>query len=74
MKEAIVGIIGLLAGCSMTIFHKSFARLTIERQNKFWGFHFGQREIKITEVVSVIVGMGFIVLGFLFLFRIIRFK
>ena len=74
MKETIIGVIVLSAGCLMTVFHKAFARLTIEGQNKFWGLRFGQKEIKITEIVSVIVGMGFIVLGFLSLFRIIRFR
>jgi hypothetical protein len=74
MKETIIGIVSLSAGCLMMILNKLFARLVIEQQNKFWGFHFGQREIKITEVGSIITGIGFIVVGLLSLFQIIRFK
>lgn len=74
MKETIIGIVSLLAGCLMMFLYKSFARIVIGQQNKFWGFHFGEREIKITEVVSIIAGIGFIVFALLSFLQMIRFK
>lgn len=47
----------------MVIFQKYFGKFIIVQQNKFWGFHFGDREAKITGTISVIVGIGFIILG-----------
>lgn len=74
MKEIIIGIISLSAGSFLVVFFKYFARFVVVQQNKFWGFHFGARGVKATETISVIVGIGFIIVGLLSLFQKIRFK
>ena len=67
--QIIISIVSILAGGSLIIFCKFFARLVIKQQNKFWGFHFGNHGIKVAEIVSIIVGIGFIIIGILSLFR-----
>lgn len=74
MNKIISDVIAIVVGCLMVIFHKSFARLIIEQQNKFWGFHFGDREVKISGIISIIAGTGMIVLSLLSLLKIIPFK
>jgi hypothetical protein len=74
MENIIYGLFFLLGGCLMLYFLKPLARLTIETQNKFWGFHFGNREIKNTSFIILVVGIGFLVAGLLSLFQIIQFK
>lgn len=71
IEKIIIGIIGLTVGFCLVIFRKSFARHVIKEQNKFGGFHFGERDIKSTEVISIIVGIGFIIIGLLSIFQII---
>lgn len=74
MDEILVGVISVFAGCLIVVLRKFFSNLIIKQQNKFWGFHFGEVTTKTTEFVSLIVGAGFIIMGLLFVFRIIRFK
>ena len=74
MKETIIGMVALSVGILLVLFFKYFARFVVEQQNKSWGFHFGAREVKMTEIISVIVGIGFIIVGLLSLFQKIQFK
>lgn len=39
----------------------------MEQQNRFWGFGFGEREVRITEYIAIVVGVGGIVCGSLLL-------
>jgi hypothetical protein len=55
-------------------YHKAFTRLTIEQQNRFWGLHFGQKEIKITKIGAILAGAICIVLGLLSFSQMIHFK
>lgn len=74
MEEIIVGLFSILIGCLMVVFHKPFARFSVKHQNKFWGFHFGDREVKATGIISMIVGIGFIIFGFLAILHIGKFR
>ena len=48
------------AGYYCLAHRKSFARQSIEQQNRLFGFHFNERDRKIAEVIIVIGGLGFI--------------
>lgn len=74
MEEIVLAVISGLIGCALVFFRVSFAGKVIEYQNKFWGFHFGESAAKATELISLIVGVGFIVVAFLSIFQIIRLK
>ncbi len=74
MEELVVGMISLTLGCLMVFFRKPFAGRIIREQNRFWGFHFGESELRLSMVISAVVGIGFIVFALLLLFQIIRFK
>ena len=57
-------LISILVGLIMLAFRKTFAKKIIEGQKTFpWGMNFGEREIKISEFVIIIVGAGFIIFG-----------
>ena len=74
MKRAVFVIFAISMGISLLLFRNSFADRCIENQNRLWGFHFGKREIWQAKVVTIIVGLGFIVCGLLCLFGIGRIK
>jgi hypothetical protein len=69
-----MGFISVLVGLVMVILSKPLSRVAIESQNKFWGFNYGEEEIAVSRIVILIVGAGFIVVGLLAVFHIIRFK
>ena len=73
-KEHIVGIICVIVGCLAIIFRTWLAGAFVEFQNKFWGFHFGEREIKANKILLPILGVCAIAIGLLFFFQIIYFK
>jgi hypothetical protein len=74
MKDTIIGTISLIAGLAMVVFNKPFSHLQIKGQNEFWGFNFGMKEIAVSRIVILIVGIGFIIVGLLALSHMIRFK
>lgn len=74
MQEKIIGIISIAVGCLVIIVRKSFARRIIEDQNRAWGFHFGDRDVKVTGYILIIIGTVAIVFGLLAVFQAIRFK
>ena len=47
----------------MIIYNRGFSLITINSQNRFWGYTFGEREVKVGRVVYVIVGIAAIVVG-----------
>jgi hypothetical protein len=58
--------LGLIAaGSLLLITHDRYARYVIKYQNKAWGFHFGEREIKASKFVIIFVGFALIVWGVL---------
>lgn len=74
MSETIINIITLLVGLLMVLSRKTYARFIVKHQNKLWGFHFGERSTKISEVISVIVGAGLIIFSLLSFSGVIRFR
>ncbi|MDH4161837.1 MAG: hypothetical protein OEW15_03995 [Nitrospirota bacterium] len=74
MNEIAFGVMGLFIGFLLIYFNKQFARLLVEQQNKFWGFHFDHREIMISRIGAFIAGAGFVIAGLLMVFKIIHFK
>ena len=73
-KDTIVNIVFLLAGIAMIIWRKQYTRFIIESQNRVWGYKFGNREIRATKFVIILVGTGFIVSSLLALFGLIHFR
>jgi len=70
-QDIIVGIFGLTIGTLILMYHKTFANYTIKSQSRFWGFKFDAFNIKATHVVTVIGGIGFIVMGILSILHIL---
>jgi hypothetical protein len=67
-----VGAVITLAGFLLIIFRKRFICLVARHQEAFWGFHYTARDIKMAEIVSIIVGVGFLAGGILNLLQLIR--
>jgi hypothetical protein len=57
------GVVGIVVGVLLIVFRKPFARKTVRDQNAFWGFRMGERHVRISELVAVPIGIGFIVMG-----------
>jgi hypothetical protein len=72
--EAIFGVIAILVGAFLIGWHKYFARRVAEDQKALWGFRFSPWTVRVTEAVVVVIGVGFLLVGFMALFQIIRFK
>ena len=70
-QDIIFGIAELIIGTLIVIYHKTFANSAIKSQSRFWGFKFGAFNIKAAHVVTVIGGIGFIVIGILSILHII---
>jgi len=74
MKNYITAIVCFVIGTFFTIYYKMFAIFVINQQNKFYKFNFGAREVKITEVITLIIGISLIIIAILTFFNVIRFK
>jgi hypothetical protein len=68
------GFVALFVGCLLIVFHKGFAWLTANDQYRLWRLTYSERLIKISEVMTIIVGIGFSVFGILALLGIVRFR
>ena len=51
---------------------KRFARRVMAAPDGAWGFHLGEREVRISEVVILIAGTGFLVAALVNLWRFAR--
>jgi hypothetical protein len=58
-------LIASLAGLAMVVLNRQIAALIIREQNRFWRLSMGQRSIRVSRFVTVIVGTGFITMGVL---------
>ena len=65
MLSLLFAALFFVGGGAMMVFNRSFATTVIRQQNKFWGFHFGDRDIKIARVFAIVGGTVFFVIGFL---------
>jgi len=69
----VFGLAFLFLGIVFLVFNKFVARLNVEMQNDFFGFHFGERERKASRVISIIGGIIFTALGALVLLSALSF-
>jgi hypothetical protein len=74
MDRLIVGLVSLSLGVLGILFRRFCATKIIEQQNKFWGFNFGESAVAAAKLVCVIVGIALLIVGFLNLFQVLRFK
>ena len=70
LEIAISFILALL----LLYFRDRLARLIVNFQNTVWGFHYGEREIRATKFVAVIVACFLILLDILVVLGIIKFR
>lgn len=56
-----VAIICLIIGMGLILSNRVFAKIIIKEQNNTWGFKFGETQIKLTRILSILVGMAFII-------------
>ena len=69
-----IGVFGIIMGVLIFVLRKPFARDAIRQQNAFWGFRFGERDVRISEYVLVLVAISFVVMGLLTLLGILDVK
>ena len=74
MENIIVGIVTISAGLYCILNRKKFSREIVADQNKYFGFHFGEKEIKRGYRFLPIFGVLLIILGILILIGIFKFK
>jgi hypothetical protein len=72
MGRIVIGVWLLAAAFLVVAFRKICARQCIEWQNKSWGFHFGERSIRASEVVITAFGILWIIFALLLLLGIIQ--
>ena len=65
-------IVAVSLGALLIRFRKEFAALCVRDQNHVWGFRFGERTIRVNEVVLLIVGLLSIGMGLAFLLYFFR--
>lgn len=65
MEKVILGSITIIIGCIIIIFRDRFVCSSIEFQNRAFGFHFGEKEIKAGKRSAPIIGVAFIIMGVL---------
>ena len=74
MQRAVFVLVALSIGGMLLWFRKEFAVSCTMDQNRLWGFRFGERSTRLTEVVVVICAFGAIVAGLLCLLGVGRIK
>lgn len=65
MLNLAVAFVGILIGALLIAFRKYYASYCVERQNRLWGFRFGEKTVRLTTFVLVFIGLGFITIGML---------
>jgi hypothetical protein len=73
MNNVISGFGIILVGIIVICFRKKFAKSMVTIQNKSFGFHFGDKEIKANEWLLPFFGVLAIVIGILTLFDLFKF-
>jgi len=67
-------VVGVVVGLVLILVRKRFADAVVASQNAFWHFRFGERERKISELIVLLVGLGFLVFASFALLGVIRVK
>ena len=68
------GVLSIAVGLLMIWFNKPFARFAMNQQKPFWGFNMTEKDVKITEIFSMIGGTVFCLIGILIVLQVIRLK
>ena len=61
-----------VSGFALIVFRRPLSRLGIQGQNWTWGFNFGERAQRLSEVAAIAVGVSWTAFGALFLFGVLR--
>lgn len=68
------GAILLTIGCTLIATRKKFARDGVAFQNKAFGLHFGEKEIRVNEWLSLLIGFILALVGALTIFGVIKWR
>ncbi len=74
MDKIIFYIICFSVGILLIYFRKSFAREAIRGQKELWGFNFWDSALRVSELISTVIGICLIIMVLLLLFNVIKFK
>jgi len=79
VMDILGGIISVIMGLGLIIYHKSLGTKTAYYQQRFWDlFHFrtsfSEGTINAIQIMFLIIGISFIIFGLLTVFQVIRFK
>jgi hypothetical protein len=74
IKQMVFSLMSLFVGCLLIFFRSTFAHKVVEQQNRFWDFGFGESAVKVTEIVSLIVGIAFSLVGLISLIQTLRLR
>jgi flagellar biosynthesis protein FlhB len=72
MRDVRSGIVLIAIGCALIIFRKWFARESVDAQNWTFGFHFGEKSIKMSYWFVPIMGLIFIIFGILVILGVFK--
>jgi hypothetical protein len=70
--NTIASVVAVLIGLGLMIWPRKFASIIIRDQNRFWGFNFGEKEVRGSTIVCFVVGLGFVTLSVLSLLGIVE--
>jgi hypothetical protein len=57
------GVLILILGILLILFRKPFARLSVAQQKALWGFRWGEREVRWTELSLILIGVCALIFG-----------
>jgi fatty acid desaturase len=66
--DGFIGGTAVVIGIALVLLRRRFAALTVTRQNRIWGLRFGQREERVSALVTAIAGIGLVAWGLAMLF------
>lgn len=73
MKQ-IVGLVFFIMGAFMVIKHDYLSSVWRKEQKRLFGFNFDERNEKIARFMFILIGLIFLLIGFLSFLSIIQFK
>ena len=62
----------VLVGVGAIAFRRPLARVGVKSQNYTWGFRFGEREVRMSELGVIVVGISAVIFGVLSALGILR--
>jgi len=72
VKSAAIGAVSICIGSLLLLLRRPFGRFIVEQQSRAWGFKFGEHAVFSAATVSAVVGTGFVVVGLLAVFGLIK--